>query len=104
MLLSSSNYQLLQRMLANSANYANNDHGSVHLMFLICNWNAINTNLTAVPALNSKNGGKKWTLASESKTVGRDFAFVSSQQPFLMTSEATKSEQLGLLSEYNVSC
>lgn len=103
MVLSSSNYQVecfYQRTLANNANYANNDHGGIHLVFLICNRNAINTNLTSVPVLNSKNG-KKMDLI---KTVGRDFAFVSLQQPSLMTSEATKSEQLGLLSEYNVSC
>lgn len=37
MLLSSSNYQLLQRMFANDAN---NDHGGVHLVFLICTFSS----------------------------------------------------------------
>lgn len=66
-LQTSSTYQvecIYQRMLANNANYANNDRGGVHLVFLICNRNAINTNLTSVPVLNSKNG-KKWTLGEQ---------------------------------------
>lgn len=60
-------------MLANSANYAKNHHRGVHLVFLICNRDAINTNLTSVPALNSKNGKKKMDLSFREQDGGARF-------------------------------